>query len=115
MPPVAARPTADRPAVAALPQLDERRREQRQAARPVLDLVDQPLDQRGLDGEPGTRGRALDDRAVFVAAHRPDEHLARRQLLRERRVLGAAAIEVGAQGEDHRGRPGSGARRAATR
>ena len=76
----------DRPAVAALPELDERRREQRQAARTALDLVDQPLDQRRLDREPGPRGRALDHRAVFVATHRPDEHLARRQLLRERRA-----------------------------
>ncbi len=108
MPPVAARADSrDRPAVAALPELDERRRQERQAAGTALDLVDQPLDQRRLDGESRTRGRTLDDRAVFVAAHRPDEDLAPCQLLRERRVFCAATIEIRAQGEDHGRSPGS--------
>ena len=59
----------------------------------------------GSTDEPRPAGRSLDHRAVLLAAHRPDEHLARRQLLREGRLLRTSAVEVGSQGEHDRGGP----------
>jgi hypothetical protein len=82
------------------PQLEQRCREQRQGAGLPLDLGNERVDERRLDLEPGERGRRLDRAAELVRLHRPDQHLAPAHELGEAAVLGAAAVEVGAEADD---------------
>ena len=84
---------------AALPQLEQRRRQQRQAAGLAGGVLDQAGDELGLDGEP-RRGRRPFDRARdLVAPHRADEHVALAQAPSEARMARARAVEVGPQRE----------------
>ena len=87
-------------AVAALPQLEQRGRQQRQAARLALDVGDERVDELGLDAQPRALGRALDRAPQLVAAHRADEHVVGGEQRRQLGIGGAAAVVVGAQ-RDH--------------
>ena len=87
--------------VAVLPELEQRGRQQRQRARPALDVGEQRVDELGLDLQAGAPRGQLDRAAQLVAAHRPDEHVAGAEQPRELRVLRAAAVEVGADGDQH--------------
>ena len=95
-------PVAQGAAVAPLPELDEGRGEQRQAAGLLGDVTDQRRDQPRLDPEPRPPGGKLDRPAQLVAAHRPDQELVGADQGRELGVLGAARVEVAADREhDH--------------
>ena len=96
---------AQRAAVAALPQLQQRRRDQRQRTGLALDVGDQRVDQLALDQQAGPAGRQLDRTAQLLPQHRADEHVAGAQQPRQLRVGGAATVEVGAHGDDHQRAP----------
>ena len=81
-----------------LPELEQGRREERERARCVLDVVDEPLHQLVLDRQADALGGADDRPPEFLGLHRADQHVVRGEQARQRRVLGAAAVEVGAQG-----------------
>ena len=87
------------------PELDERRREQRQPARLVRDLVDERLRECRLDAHAGAAGRQLDRSAKLVRAHRPNQHLVRGNEAREGRVRAAVTVVVAAQADHHDGAP----------
>ena len=88
--------------VAPLPELDQGRGEQRQAAGLAGDVADQRRDQSRLDPQAGPAGGQLDRPPQLVAAHRPDQDLVGAHERRELGVLGAARIEVAANREhDH--------------
>ena len=94
-----------RAAVAALPQLQQRRRDQRQRTGLALDVGDQRVDQLALDPQAGPARRQLDRTAQLLAEHRADEHVAGAQEPRQLRVGGAATVVVGAHGDDHQRAP----------
>ena len=96
---------AQRAAVAPLPELEQRRRQQRQRAGLALDVGDQRIDRSGSTRRPARRGGQLDRPAQLVAAHRPDEHVVGAEQPRQLRVGGAAAVEVGADGDQHQRAP----------
>ena len=104
---------AQRAAVALLPQLEQRGRQQRQRAGLALDVGDQRVDELGLDAQAGAAGGQLDRAAQLVAAHRPDEHVVGAEQPRQLGVAGAAAVEVGAHGDQHE-RAAAGSRAAAS-
>ena len=83
------------PPLPALPELEQRGREQRQAAGLTGDVADQRRDESRLRPQPGAAGGQLDRPAQLVAAHRPDQDLVGADERRELRVLGAAPVEVG--------------------
>jgi hypothetical protein len=84
-----------------LPELEQRRRQQRQRGRLALDVGEQRVDEVGLDAQAGAARGQLDRAAQLVAAHRPDEHVVGAQQPRQLRVGGAAAVEVGAHTDQH--------------
>ncbi len=87
--------------VAPAPELQQRRGQQRQGARPALDVGQQRLDELGLDAQADPLRGALDRAPQLVARHRSDEHVVGAEQARELRVGGAAAVEVGAHGQHH--------------
>ena len=89
--------------VAALPELQQRGRQQRERSRLVGRVREQRVDELGLDLQAGALGGQLDRSAELVAPHRADEQLVVAEQRRQLGVLGAAAVEVGAHGE-HDGR-----------
>ena len=66
---------AQAPAVALLPQLEQRGRQQRQRAGLALDVGDQRIDELGLDAQAGAPRGQLDRPPQLVAAHRTDGHV----------------------------------------
>ena len=99
-------------AVAALPQLEQRRGQQRKRAGLRFDIGEQPVDELGLHAQPAGARRALDRPSQLTAPHRSHEHVVGTQHLAEVAVLAAASVEVGAHGDDDgRGRRGQAARR----
>jgi hypothetical protein len=92
---------AQAPPVALLPQLQQRRRQQWQRAGLPLDVGDQRVHQVRLDAQAGALGRQLDRAAQLVAAHRADEDVVGAQQARQLGVGVAAAVEVGAHGNEH--------------
>jgi hypothetical protein len=93
------------PSVAALPQLEQRRRQQRQRPRLALDVGDQSIDELLLHAQTGTARGQLDRAAQLVAAHRPHQNVAGVQQQRQLGIGGAAPVEVGAHGHQHDRRP----------
>ena len=91
---------AQAPPVPVLPELEQRGRNERQRAGRVLDVVDDRLHQLVLHRQADALGRAGDRAPQLLGPHRADEHVVGGEQTRERRVLGAAAVEVGAQ-RDH--------------
>jgi hypothetical protein len=88
--------------IARVPQLGERELEQRQAARRVLGLLDERIDQRlGLEHHALDRGRADDDLADVIAAERAQEVQAARHLVAEPGQRREPRQEVGARGGQH--------------
>ena len=88
-------------AVAVLPELEQRRREQRQTARLALDVGDQRVRELGLDPQPGYLRGQLDRAPQLGAAHRADQHVAGTQQPRQLGIGRAAPVEVGAHGQQH--------------
>ena len=93
-----------RPAVALAPEVEQRRREERQAAGLAGDVVDERVDERRLDLEPGPLGRPLDRAAELAGAHRPEQDVVRADEVGELDVRREAAEEVGAQRDQDRAR-----------
>ena len=91
---------ADPSAFARLPQLHERRRQQREAAGLLRDLLDERIDEGLFHPEAHTASRQLDRPPELVARHRSDEHVVLRQGLGELRVRGDVAVVVAADRED---------------
>ncbi len=89
------------PAVTLLPQLQQRRRQQRQRSGFVPDVGDQGVDEVGLDVEGRALRRELDRAAQLVAAHRADEQVVGVEQRRQLGVGRTAAVEVGADGNEH--------------
>jgi hypothetical protein len=87
--------------VARVPQLDECRRQKRQRARLVADLLDQRIDQRCLDSDRGSPGRKFDRASQLVRAHRTDEHLVGGEELRQLGVGAAVAVVIAANRDNH--------------
>ena len=87
--------------VSVLPELQQRRREQREAARLTLDVADQRVDQVWLGVQPDTLRRQLDRLPQLVAAHRAHQHLVGAEQPRQPGIRRAASVEVGSQGDDH--------------
>ena len=87
------------PPVARAPQLEQRRREQRQGAWLVLDVAQQRVDQLGLDAQPDPLGGALDRAPQLLARHRAHQHVVGADQARQLRISGAAPVEVGAHRE----------------
>ncbi len=93
---------ADPAAVPVLPQLHKRGREQRQPAGLVGDLLDDGVDERGLEAEPGPARRELDRAAELLARERADQHVVRREPLGELRIRRAVCVVVAPDPEDDR-------------
>ena len=94
-------------AVTALPQLEQRRGQERKRAGLRFDIGEQPVDELGLHAQPAGARRALDRPSQLTAAHRSHEHVVGTQHPAELAVLAAASVEVGAHGDDDgRGRRG---------
>jgi hypothetical protein len=94
------RGAAHHAAIALAPLLEQRGRQQRQAARLVKHILDQGIRERRLHPEPDPPS-GLDDRPPqLVAPHRADEHLVRADEPREPVVGTAMSVEVGAD-RDH--------------
>ena len=93
---------AQRAAVAVLPQLDQRARQQRQR-RPARARRRRPARRRARARRcrPARRAGSSIARAQLVAAHRTDEHVVGAEQPRQLGVRGAAAVEVGAHGDQH--------------
>ena len=87
--------------VALLPQLEQRGREQRQRPGLALDVGDQRVDERGVDPQAGALGGQHDRAPQLVAAHRPDRHVVGAEHAPQLGVARAAAVEVGAQRDQH--------------
>jgi hypothetical protein len=90
-------PEREHPPGARLPQLEQRRRQQRQRPGLVRDLVGQLVDQRPLYLEAGTCRGIFDRLLELVAIQRPHQRMAPTQEVRETRVSAQPAVEVGAQ------------------
>ena len=90
---------AQGPSASLLPELEQGGGQQWQTAGLVGNIVDQLRGQPGLDPQARPAGRELDRPAQLLARHRPDEHLVGADLGGKRPVLGAAAVEVGADRE----------------
>jgi hypothetical protein len=83
------------------PQLEQRRREQRQSPGLTDHVGHEGVGQPALDLEPRARGRLLDRPRQLVAMHRPNQGVATAQQLREARIGSEAAVEIGAQRHDY--------------
>ena len=81
--------------VAPLPQLEQRRGQERQGPGFVLDVRDKSIHQLGFDDETGALCGPLDRAAQLLAPHRSDEHVVGSERRRQRRICGTAGIEVG--------------------
>ena len=89
-----------------LPQLEQRRREQRQRPGLAFDVVDHRVLKVGVDAQSHAFGRLGDRATHLVARHRPDDHVVGPDEARQPRVRGAAGIEVGSKRQhDHRAPP----------
>ena len=87
-------------AAAALPpQLEQRRRQQRERTGLPRDVLDEGVLEVGLDAQADPLGGPRDRPPQLVARHRADQHVVRADQPRELRELGAAGVEVGAQRE----------------
>ena len=86
-------------AVALLPQLEQRGREQRQRTGLAPDVGDQRVDERGVGAQARALRGGLDRAPQLVAAHRADRHVAGAQHPPQLGVARAAPVEVGAQGD----------------
>jgi hypothetical protein len=84
-----------------LPELEKGGRQQGQSARLALDVIDQRVDQLGLDPQPHPAGRQLDGPAKLRSLHRTDEHMVGAEQLRECRVTGEPPVVVGSQRDHH--------------
>ena len=91
---------SDRPPVTPFPQLEQRRREQRQRTRLPEHLGDELVDERGLDANARVQRRLLDRAPVLLGRHGTDEHVVRTEQLGEGRTRRTAAVEVGAEREN---------------
>jgi hypothetical protein len=88
------------PPVPALPELEQRRGQQRERAGLVLDVAHQRLDEVGLDVQADPLRRADDHLAQLHVPHRADQHMVRGEQAREVRICRAAPVEVGADRHD---------------
>ena len=95
--PVAGQPQAA--ALAPLPQLEQRGRQQRQRAGLALDVGEQAVDELGLDARPARGAGKLDRAPQLVALHRADEDMVGRHQRTSSGIRRAVAVEVGADGE----------------
>ena len=92
------------PTVPAGPRLVERVGEQRERAGLAFDVGQHRVDQTGLESKPRRAGGTLDRPAKLVDLHRPEQVLVLGQRGGEARMLGAASVEVRAEGDhDRRG------------
>ena len=83
------------------PERRQRELEERQVARPAGDVVDEALDEPGLEANAGELRRRPDRLGELLPPHRAEVHLAGRQAVGEgRRQLDRPAVEVGAQAEE---------------
>jgi hypothetical protein len=89
------------PAVAVLPQLQQCSGKQRQRARLILDVGDQPVDEGRLDLQRCAARRQLDGTAQLVAAQRAHEDVVGAEQPGQLGIGGAAAVEVGADCDEH--------------
>ena len=82
--------------VASLPELEQRRGQQREGAGLVLDVREERVDELGLDagGRRVVPGSSIARRSSS-RSHRSDEHVVGPEQLRQRRIGGAAPVEVG--------------------
>ena len=85
------------PSVALAPEVDERGREQRQPAGLARDVVDERIDKRWLDVQPGPLRRPFDRAAQLGVAHRPEEDVVRPDQIGELDVRCDVPEEVGPQ------------------
>jgi hypothetical protein len=90
-------------AVAPLPQLEQRAREQRQRSRLALAVGEQAVGEPRLEPQPGSRRGQLDRPAQLVVAHGADKDVVCPEEMGELRMCGAAAVEVGTHGEHDNG------------
>ena len=87
------------PPVALPPELEQRRRQQRQRARLAFNIRQQRVDELGLDLQADPLRGSLDRALQLVARHRPDEHVVGTEQARELGVGGTTPVEVGAHGD----------------
>ena len=92
---------AQRAPVALPPQLDERRRKEREPTGLARHVGDERIGELRLDRQPRERRRALDGPPQLFRAHRADQHLAGGRQRRQLRVRRAASVVVGPQREQH--------------
>jgi hypothetical protein len=92
-------------AVSLLPQLEQRGREQRERARLAVDVGHERVYERVIDVQPRTPGRREDRSPQLVAAHRADRDVVGAQHPPELGEGSAAAVEVGAQCDQHERSP----------
>ena len=90
-------------AVALLPQLQQRGRQQRQSPRFALAVREQPVRESGLESQSGVPRGQLDRAPQLVVVHRADEDVVGGQQRSELRICGAATVEVRAHSEDDGG------------
>ena len=88
---------AEKTAVSAAPQLEQRSGEERQAAGLVGDIADEGLYERALDLQVCTARGKLDGADEVAPLHRPHQHVVSAEQPTEARILAAAAVEVGAE------------------
>ena len=88
-------------AVALLPQLEQRRRKQRQRTGLALDVCDQGVDEVRLRTQAGALRGQLDRAPQLVAAHRTDQDVVGAHQARQFRICVAAAVEVRAHRHEH--------------
>ena len=86
-----------RTTVAFAPEVEQRRREERQPAGLARDVVDERVDERRLDFESDPLGRPFDRAPQFGRAHRPEEDVVRSYKIRQLDVGRELPEEVGAQ------------------
>ena len=88
-------------AVAVLPALQQRTRQQRQPPGLVGDLADHRLGQARLQLQPGPAGGQLDRPAQLVGVHGADQDVVGGQQAGQAGVGGAVAVVVGPHGDHH--------------
>ena len=77
-------------------------RQERQRARFAGDLGDEHVDESRLDLQPGLVGRLGDGAPELGRRHGAEQHLVAGDGVGEPGMLGAGAVEVGAQPDGHR-------------
>ena len=88
-------------AAAALPGIQQRRGQQRQATGAATHILDDRIEEIGLDLQSRIPGRPLDRPPHLVVAHRPDQDRAVRDAGCQLLVLGARSQVVRADRQDH--------------